>query len=197
VSAPRIAAVVLAAGCSSRFPANKLLQPFNGKPLVRYATEAALGSSATPVVVVTGHYGKEIAAALADLSVVIVNNAVYSDGLSTSLKCGLSHVPAACHGALILLGDMPFIAANLLDRLIEQFEPSSGREICVPVTRGRRGNPVLWGRRFFAKLMAIAGDKGGKDLMRLHEDVVAELEVADDAVLIDIDTPDDLKRLGS
>ena len=197
MNGPRIAAVVLAAGRSSRLPGNKLLQSLGGKPVVRYAVEAALSSCASSVVVVTGHDQAKVAAALADLSVEIVNSNAYSDGLSASLKCGLSQVPTASDGALILLGDMPLVTASLLDRLIEQFAPSAGREICVPLSKGRRGNPVLWSRRFFAELMTIAGDKGGKHLMRLHEQAVAELEVMDDGVLIDIDTPDDLRRLGS
>ncbi len=189
----RIAAVVLAAGLSSRLPCNKLLQPIAGKPVVRHAVEAALKSQASQVLVVTGHESERLRDALSDLPVAIINNPAYSNGLSTSLKCGLQHVGAGCDGALILLGDMPLITPALLDALIARFDPTAGHEICVPITGGRRGNPVLWGRRYFAELMAISGDKGGKFLMDLHQGAVTELEVNDLGVLIDIDTADDLR----
>lgn len=189
----RFAAVVLAAGLSSRLPANKLLQPIAGKAVVRYAVEAALESRVSRVLVVTGHEAERLHAALSDMPITIVNNSLYSDGLSTSLKCGLQQVQANCDGALILLGDMPFVTGALLDRLMARFDPAAGREICVPIADCRRGNPVLWGRRFFPELMAISGDKGGKFLMDLHKEFVAELEVDDQGVLIDIDTPDDLR----
>ncbi len=195
MSNPRIAAVVLAAGRSSRLPGNKLLQLIAGKPIVRHVVEAALDSHVSQVLVVTGHESERLCAAVAELPVMITHNPVYSAGLSTSLKCGLQQVPPDCDGALILLGDMPFLTVTLLDKLIACFEPAAGREICVPVAGGRRGNPVLWGRRFFAELMAISGDKGGKFLMELHRDSVVELEVDDHGILIDIDTADDLRTL--
>lgn len=190
----RIAAVILAAGHSSRFPGNKLLQLLEGKPVVRHVAEAAISSMASPVIVVTGNDAPAVAAALAGLPIQFVDNAAYSDGLSSSLRCGISPIPADCEGALVILGDMPFITAPLLDSLIKCFQPDSGREICVPVYRGERGNPVLWGKRFFPQILGLTGDKGAKSLIGLHSDFLFQLEVSDDSILIDIDTADDLGR---
>ena len=189
----QIAAIVLAAGWSARFGANKLLAPIEGKPIVRHAAEAALASRASPVVVVTGNTASAVTAALSGLVVEIVENQAFANGLSTSLKCGLRNVPADCDAAVILLGDMPFVRPALIDALIEAFDPANRRAICVPVRNRRRGNPVLWGRAFFPELLSLDGDAGAKRLMTRHEDVLYELEAGDDGPFIDIDTPEDLK----
>jgi molybdenum cofactor cytidylyltransferase len=187
----KVAAVLLAAGLSTRLPANKLLQPFRGKPLVCHAAEAARTSRASPLIVVTGHNAREVAAVVNAAGVITVDNSEFSTGLSSSLKCGVRSVPAECEGALILLGDMPFVTPALIDALLDAFEPAKGREVIVPVHHGRRGNPVLWGRRFFPALLALTGDRGGKQLMALHPDLLYQLEVPDDGCLIDLDTAED------
>jgi molybdenum cofactor cytidylyltransferase len=192
--APRIAGVVLAAGLSSRMGSNKLLQEWRGKPLLRWAVEAALASQAEPVIVVTGHEAAKIEAALSGLDVKFVHNAQFREGLSTSLKTGLSAVPSAADGALVLLGDMPQIDATLVNRLIAAFSPADGRSICIAMHQHKRGNPVLWARRFFPEIAELAGDTGAKTLFDLHEELVCEID-ADAGVLRDIDTPEALAAL--
>lgn len=186
---PRIAAIVLAAGLSSRMGSNKLLAPVSGKPMVRHAVEAALSSAAEKTIVVTGHRPDDVRRALAPLTPLFVENRDYSKGLSTSLKCGLGLVPEGFDGALILLGDMPGVSAALLDRLIAAFDPSEGRAICVATRHGKRGNPVLWARRFFEEIMALEGDVGARHLIAQNAELVCEVEADDDAPLTDIDTP--------
>ena len=189
----RVAAIVLAAGLSSRMGSNKLLAPVNGTPLVRHAVETALESAASPVIVVTGNGGAEVRRAVAPLSPLFVNNPDYSKGLSTSLKCGLSALPDDCDGALILLGDMPGVTPDLLDRLIAAFDPGEDRAICVATRHGKRGNPVLWARRFFPEMLALEGDVGARHLIAQYGELVCEVEAADDGPLTDIDTPDALR----
>ena len=190
---PRIGAIVLAAGHSSRMRAageniNKLLQPLAGRPMVRYAVEAALKSAASDVIVVIGNEGQRVRAALDGLPVIFSENQIYSDGLSTSLICGLNALPADCDGALILLGDMPAVDAGLLDRLIAAFDPSEERAIIVPVHDGKRGNPVLWARRFFDEMRMLTGDAGARALLAPYAGQVCEVEAGSDAPLTDIDT---------
>jgi len=192
--APRIAAVILAAGLSSRMGSNKLLAEWRGKPLLRWTLEAALNSDAKPVIIVTGHESAKIEAALAGLDVQIVRNADYASGLSSSLKAGIRAVPQGGDGALVLLGDMPEIASSLIDRMIAGFSPQDGRSICIAIHEHRRGNPVLFARRFFPEIEALSGDVGAKDLVSRHEDLVCEFE-AGTAALRDIDTPDALAAL--
>ena len=192
--APRIAAIVLAAGLSSRMGSNKLLQDWRGKPLLRWAVEAAAQSDARPVIVVTGHEAPKIEAALINLEVQFVHNPDYREGLSTSLNAGLSAVPPSADGALVLLGDMPEVSASLIDRLIAAFSPADNRLICVAIHERSRGNPVLWARRFFPEIARLTGDAGAKTLLVAHEDSVCEID-ADGAVLRDIDTPEALAAL--
>ena len=190
---PRIGAVVLAAGMSSRMGSHKLLEEIGGKPMVRRAVEAALGSAAGPVLVVTGNGAAKVRAALDGLKIQIVDNPDFTKGLSTSLKYGISALPDDCDGALILLADMPGVSSALIDKLIAAFDPAEERAICVATRHGRRGNPVLWARRFFPEIAGLEGDVGAKALMVAYDELVCEVEAPDDAPLVDIDTPEALE----
>jgi molybdenum cofactor cytidylyltransferase len=103
-------------------------------------------------------------------------------------------VPANCDGAIVLLGDMPEISSSLIDRMIAAFSPADGRMICVAVHENKRGNPVLWARRFFPDIEALSGDVGARELIAAHEELVCDVD-ADGAVLRDIDTPAALAAL--
>lgn len=193
----KIAAIVLAAGRSTRMGAgrNKLTTELDGKPIVRRTVEAALGSRARPVVVVTGHERERIEVALAGLDVAFAHNPRFAEGLSTSLKTGLGSLPPDADAAVVLLGDMPLLPADVVDALIAAFEPKEGRAIVVPVRHGRRGNPVLWGRGYFAALASLKGDVGAKHVLAENAEAVAEIGVDTEAIFIDIDTPDALKAV--
>ncbi|MBH0237770.1 NTP transferase domain-containing protein [Methylobrevis albus] len=194
--APMIGAVVLAAGRSSRMgQGTKMLARLGGVPLVRRAAEAALASRAAHVVVVTGHMGAEVAEALAGLPVTIVENPAYGEGLSASLKVGIAALPAACEAAVVLLGDMPDVSAATVDRLIAAYAPMTGALVAVPVHEGRRGNPVLWSRRFFPALSALEGDVGARHLIAAHGEAVVEVASGPE-VLLDLDTPEALAAAG-
>lgn len=191
--APRVAAIVLAAGLSSRMAGrNKLLAMLNGQPLVRHAVAAAAASMADPVIVVTGHEADAVEGALRGMQVRFARNPAPYAGLGSSLRCGLAAIPGDADAAVVLLGDMPRVRAHNIDKLIAAFDPGGGRAICVPVRHGKRGNPVLWGARFFSEMMAIEGDTGAKHLMGVYPDLVCEVEMEDDATQTDIDTPEAL-----
>ena len=189
-----VAAVVLAAGRSTRMGGpNKLLAELSGKKLVRIATEQALASKASEVIVVTGHQAELVEQALEGLSVKFVRNPDFAGGLASSVKAGIAAVPADADGALICLGDMPLIDAMLIDRLIEAFDPDRGNLVVVPVADGRRGNPVLWSRRFFGELLTLDGDTGARHLIAKHAEAVAEVPVEGISAFLDIDTPQALE----
>ena len=188
-----VAAIVLAAGRSTRMGGpNKLLAELNGKPLVRIVAEQALASQASSVIVVTGHQQMEVQRALAGLDVTFVHNRDFAEGLATSVRTGIAAVPSAADGSVVCLGDMPLIEAKLIDRLIEAFTPDRGGLIAIPVSDGRRGNPVLWSRRFFSELMALDGDIGARHLIGRHGEAVVEVPVSGQAAFLDIDTPEAL-----
>lgn len=194
---PRIAAIVLAAGNSSRMRAagqnlNKLLQPLGGQAMVRHVAEGALGSAASDVVVVTGNERAGVMMALRGLPLTFIDNPNYSNGLSTSLISGLNALPEDCDGALILLGDMPAVDSHLLDRMIAAFDPAEDRAIIVASHGGKRGNPVLWARRFFPEMRELSGDAGARALFAPYAGLICEIEAGSDAPLTDIDTQEAL-----
>jgi molybdenum cofactor cytidylyltransferase len=185
-----VAAIILAAGRSTRMGGpNKLLAELQGKKLVRIATEQALASKASEVIVVTGHQAELVEQALQGLKVKFVRNSDFAGGLASSVKAGISAVATGADGAVICLGDMPLIDAHLIDRLIDAFAPDRGNLIVVPTADGRRGNPVLWSRRFFNELMTLEGDIGARHLIAKHGEAVAEVRVEGDGAFLDIDTP--------
>jgi molybdenum cofactor cytidylyltransferase len=189
-----IAAIVLAAGRSTRMGSNKLIADVGGKPMVRRVAEAALLSAASPVLVVTGHHEADVRIALTGLDVAFVHNPDYAQGLSTSLKAGIAAAPASVAGALVLLGDMPQITPGHLDQLIAAFRDGAGAVI-VPVHAGKRGNPVLWPRSFFPSMLALAGDAGAKGLLAANAACVRQVDLGTNAIFLDVDTAEALAQL--
>jgi molybdenum cofactor cytidylyltransferase len=196
-SAPRIAAVVLAAGKSSRMaPHNKLLVTDRaGKPMIARVVDNVLSSGARPIVVVTGHMAAEIEQALGGRPVRFVHAPDYADGLSASLKAGIAAVPPESAGAVVCLGDMPLVTGRMIDRLLAAHDPDEGRLIVLPTHQGKQGNPILWDRRFFPEILEAAGDQGARFLVARHMEAVAEVPMEEDGVLRDFDTPDSLATL--
>ena len=193
---PRIAALLLAAGQSRRMGSNKLLAEIDGRPMVARTAQRLLSSRARPIVAVLGNQadrGRRRARQIAgragaqprlrrravDLAEMRPRRAAADD----------------IDGVIVCLGDMPLIAGRDLDRLIAAFNPLEGRAIVVPTRRGKRGNPVLWAKRFFPEMAELAGDVGAKHLIGEHAELVAEVEMDNDGVLVDIDTPDALAAL--
>jgi molybdenum cofactor cytidylyltransferase len=176
---------------------NKLLAEADGEPLVVHAVNAALASQAVEVVVVLGHMANEVGAAIdkavpAGSRLRCVTNPDFADGLSTSVRTGMAALGASIDAAIVQLGDMPGVNAPLLDRLMAAFSPVEGRSICVPTVGGKRGNPVLWARRFFPEIAKLSGDSGAKHLIGEHADLVCEVEMTGEAAVTDIDTPEAL-----
>jgi molybdenum cofactor cytidylyltransferase len=195
-----IAALILAAGRSTRFSSNqpgttKLIAEFRGKPLIRHVAEAALGSLARPVITVTGHAGELVQDALAGRSITFVHNKDYASGLASSLRVGIAAVPPSARGAIILLGDMPLVTSDLIDQLIRSFGGSANADAVAPVTAGRRGNPVLLARSLFPAVARLTGDEGARRLLQNRGIHVIETASAGEAAGADIDTPEALETL--
>jgi len=190
---PDVAALVLAAGQSRRMgTTNKLLAKVGQSTMVAGVVDTLCRCSMIQdIIVVTGYQRTAIETALRGKPVRFVHNPHYSLGLSTSLRAG---VPGLRNndGALVCLADMPKVNTEHIDKLVAAFGATDQSRICVPVYAGRRGNPVLWPRRFFAELAATSGDVGARHLIRKHGSWVLDVPMNDDGVLFDIDTPDAL-----
>jgi len=198
---PRVAALVLAGGMSRRTgKANKLLATLNGTAMVAHVADTVLATSAHPVVIVTGHEAVAVEAALSGRDVTFAHNPRFAEGLSTSLRQGLTaleemNFPA--DGVLVCLGDMPRLQTHQLEKLISAFSPDDGRSVCVPTFNGQRGNPVLWGRTVFSEIENVSGDVGARHLIGEYEDTVCEVAMDNDAIFIDVDTPEAMAAVGA
>ncbi|HEY4161747.1 MAG TPA: NTP transferase domain-containing protein, partial [Dongiaceae bacterium] len=195
----QIAAIILAAGTSSRMGRNKLLLEFAGQPILCHAVDQALAAGIQDIVVVGGHQAARIREALGDRlaasSIRMVEAREHKLGMSASLKTGIRALAPKTEAALVLLGDMPQVSAALIKRLLSAYNPVEGRTIVVPTMNGKRGNPVLFDRKFFPEILELAGDVGARHLIGQHDDEVAEVPVDDAAVFADVDTPEAYERL--
>lgn len=188
----KIAAIVLAAGSSRRMGGcNKLLENISGVTLIRRTVEAILQARVSAVFVVTGHESNIIEKELSGLNIEIIHNDSYHKGLSTSIKAGVVKLADHFDGAIVCMGDMPLINHHHINRLVEGFAPLDGACIGVPVYKRKRGNPVLWARRFFSAMISLSGDVGARHLVGENSDLVYEVEFEDDSILLDLDTPAD------
>jgi molybdenum cofactor cytidylyltransferase len=191
MSETRIAAVVLAAGESRRWGEdNKLVAPIAGTPMIRRSVEVAIAAEIGPVIVVTGHQPQKVRSALKGLKVTYARAADFADGMSASLKTGINAVPADCAGALICLGDMPYVLSDTARLLAESYQPRGPWVALVPTWEGERGNPVLIGRPLFPQLLRLDGDRGAKGVLAGVSERVLEVPVADSGILCDVDRPD-------
>ncbi|MEO8193691.1 MAG: nucleotidyltransferase family protein [Gemmatimonadales bacterium] len=192
---PRIAAVVLAAGGSTRFGSPKQLYMHEGEPLARRAVMSAIAAGADPVVVVLGASADEITPTLAGLSSVTVVNDEWETGLASSLVTGLQTVARmeTVDGALITLVDQPLVDAGALARLIASFDAK--HRIVAADYGDTMGVPVVIGREHFAELINLTGDRGAGAWLRSRSREVTTVPL--DAASVDIDTQADASRLES
>ena len=189
-----IAAIVLAAGTSTRMGRQKLTLPMaDGRPLVRVAVEQVLAAGVDDTVVVLGGDAEAVALALAPLPVRTVVNPRYAEGQSTSLRAGLDALRPGTGAAVVALGDQPLPDPDVIRRLVAAFR-ASGRPIAVPVYQDGRGNPVLFAAALFSELRAVTGDRGGREVIARDAARVAEVPV-DMAMPADIDTPQDYEAV--
>ena len=190
-----VAGIVLAAGGAQRMGRSKQLLELEGEPLVRRAARTALAAGLAPVVVVVGAEAEAVSAALEGLMVQIAPNPAWAAGQSTSLHAGLAALPQSCGATIFLLADQPFAPRELLSSLRE-LHAQSLPALAAPMCGGRRANPALFDRRTFSALRLIQGDSGGRVLFgQSSRFPVAWLPWLDERLLMDVDTPEDYRRL--
>ena len=197
-----IAGVILAAGKAQRFGKPKQLLDWRGEPFVRAVAKTALESGLSPVIVVTGAYADQVKAAVQDLPVEVVHNAEWQSGQASSIIAGLSPHPIPppnsmnwgeeVGGAIFLLADQPQVTPTIIQALVEK-HASTLDPIVAPMVLDQRANPVLFDRVTFSDLMKLEGDIGGRGIFSKHK--VTYLPWHDDAMLLDVDTPEHYQRL--
>jgi len=190
-----VAGLILAAGLSTRFGGNKLIEPISDEPLIRKTMGAWLNANITKLYVVIGHRSHEIMEALEGLPLDVIENPRFETGLASSVVAGIQHLQGEYDRILIGLGDMPYVMPETLNTLIDAAALGGpNRQIWIPQYDGQRGNPVLWGRSAFSDLSALTGDQGGRQLFQKYETVIEDVCVEDPGILRDIDLRQDLQE---
>jgi molybdenum cofactor cytidylyltransferase len=189
-AAPRVAAIVLAAGASSRMGTPKALLDFDGRACLDLVLDACRGAGVSSIVLVTSPAGDAIRARAG--AVISATNEHPERGMLSSLQAGLGCLPS-CDAFLIFPVDYPLVPAGEIRRLIAAFA-GHGARIFVPSCQRRRGHPVLVDAALAPEYLALGEDGTARAVMVAHERELAYLETADDRVLMDMDTPADYQR---
>lgn len=192
----RAAAVILAAGGSTRFGSPKQLARWGDKTFIEHAVDTALASQASQIIVVLGAEIEQCRAALGHRPVKVVINEAWVKGQSTSMQAGLAALPPNIGCALFLLVDLPGVSSDLINQLI-QCHRETLAPIVWPEFEGKHGNPVLFDRALFPELRQVSGDTGGKPVLMRYKDQAERIVVKDRAILQDIDNIEDLTNLRS
>jgi len=188
-AAPEVAGLLLAAGGGTRLGTPKALLEFGGERLADRGVRLLRDGGCRPVVVVLG------AAEVAVPGAVAVRNPDWATGMGSSLRAGLAALPPSAEAVVIALVDQPLIGAEAVRRLVAAHR--AGASVAVATYGGRRRNPVLIARPHFAEVAELAvGDVGARPFLRRHAGLVAEVPCDDVGDPADIDTADDLARLG-
>lgn len=172
--------------------APKQLIALDGKPLLVRAAEAALASSAWPVVVVVGAHGGEIRPSLARLPVLIAENEAWAEGMAASIRCAVATVQQfsrSMDALMLALCDQPAFSAEVIARLVDA-QRQSGRSIAAARYSGRLGAPALFLREHFPALAALTGEQGARTLLSAETARVTPVDLP--ALAVDLDTPADV-----
>lgn len=197
-----VAGIVLAAGCSARMGAqrNKLLERVGERPLVAGPVDAMLAAGIRPVVVVTGFEAERVREALAGRPCRFVHHAGWAAGMGDSIACGLRALreeAAPPEAVLVGVGDLPGLRADHVEAIVVAARTADGAIgpecIVVPTFAGQRGHPVLFGAAHFEALAGLRGDQGARAILAASERHVRTVDVRDDGIVRDVDTPEELE----
>ncbi len=192
---PIVSAIVLAAGRSQRMGVAKLTLKLGAKSLLEHVIDNALASKVSEVIVVLGPETVHLRSSLEGLRrVKVVENQQPDQGQSTSLRLGLQCISRQAQAAIILMGDQPLVTSDTIDALINKYS-QSGAPIVAPLYQGQRGSPVLFDRSLLGELMAVQGDKGGREIIEKYKGLMASVSFESPLVGADVDTWEDYQTL--
>ena len=191
----RFAGVVLAAGSSSRMGGpNKLLLPVDGEPLVRRTTRTVLAAGVQETVVVTGHQGREVRRAVADLPVTVQPNLRHEEGQMHSVAAGVAALARATDAILVCPGDLPLLTPGDLRVLMAAFVAHSEHSIVIPRHEGARGNPIVFAAAYAPEVAAGRRLIGCRKLAQQYPEETWYFDADHERYTTDVDTPEDYRR---
>ena len=190
-----VGAIVLAAGMSSRMGRPKQLLPWTDDvTILEHIIMQLLLARVNHITVVTGHCAAETGRLAQKYDVNVVHNPAHATGeMLSSLQAGLASLPPQIGGALVLLGDQPRITPRIINQVLMGWAEGRGR-IVAPVHQGRRGHPILFERRFWQEILELPVGAAPREVLRRQRDELALVEVTNDCILSDVDTPADYQR---
>jgi len=180
--------ILLAAGMSSRFGRNKLLEDLNGRTVIEHVLANCLSSKVDRTIIVLGFEHLRIKKVISNYDCMVVLNPRFQDGQSSSIKAGLRAIHEDSEAVLISPGDVPLITHEQIDALIGNFR-KYGSKIAVTAHNEEIGHPILFDSSLFAELLRIDEEgQGLKEVITRHKDQIAKVKVENEGVLLDIDT---------
>jgi molybdenum cofactor cytidylyltransferase len=185
-----LSAIVLAAGMSTRMGQNKLLLLFKGKPLIAHAVDTLLASEIDEIIVVLGNEADKVQEKLRGRQVRLIENPDFREGLSTSVRAGVTAVSRQADGIMVYLADQPLLEPADVNRILRAFvhAKNAGKSIVVPFFDRQRGNPVLLDSSYREAILGVVGDIGCKGVIKRYPDQVFVLQMESDHVIRDMDT---------
>ncbi len=191
----QFSALILGAGLSRRFgPSNKLLQNYEGKPIIRHVVDEIKKLNLNQIIIVLGHQADEVRQTLKGDPFTLIENHAFKDGMGTSIARGAQALDQKSDGVFICPGDMPLIKAEEFTKLSEHFVPN---QICVPIHEGQRGHPVLFANSYFSVLQQCKGDQGARTVLQANKNNIQFIEMPTTAIHYDIDVEEDIKYKSS
>ncbi len=185
--------IILAAGRSQRMGTVKQLLPWNNTNILQHVIDIAFSCHPTEVILVLGYKADEIQQHINRESLKIIINPEFQKGMSSSIKMAIPVVCASSKSVMFMLGDQPMVKKEVMELLLKRHFASE-KGITLPIHNGIKGRPVILDKKYFTELETLVGDYGARQVIDRHPDDVLEIEVDDEGVLIDIDTPTDYQR---
>ena len=190
-----LSAIILAAGQSGRMaPENKLLLPFQRKTIIQCVMNEIIPSNFQQILVVIGFEKDRLIQILRDYPARFYYNPDYEQGMSTSIRVGVSQTKPDVDGYAIFLGDMPWIDQSMLKTLIQSFYTRPEAAIVFPAFGKRQGNPVIFSKKYKKELLSLKGDRGGRSIIKRFSDQIIEVQIKNERLLLDIDTWEDYEN---
>jgi molybdenum cofactor cytidylyltransferase len=189
-----LAAVILSGGESRRMGAPKALVPYRGKTFVEHLIEVTRHWRVALTRIVVGAHADEIREHLAAHAGEIVVNADWAKGQLSSIQAGVHSLPqGATDGMILCPVDHPIVSAELVARLIQEFD-ASGKSIALPTYHGRRGHPLIFRAKLYEELLAASAEVGARQVVWAHEDDTCQVPTVEEGVVLNINDPATLER---
>jgi molybdenum cofactor cytidylyltransferase len=189
-----LAAVILSGGASRRMGSPKALVPYQGRLFLEHLLHVTAHEEIGVRRVVLGADARAIAETVALRPDEIVVNEDWEKGQLSSIQAALRSLPVATDGMLLCLIDHPLVSRELVSDLIERFY-SSGKAIVLPVYKGRRGHPVIFGATLYEELLAAPLETGARAVVWAHGDEVSEMDTIEEGCVLNLNDPDALAQV--